>query len=708
MYLYESILSDMDPLKKSWLSRVGLVFIAAVLVEIISIVQYEHVRKLMQEEMDIRSEVVMEAMMQRIEHLLELTEVTMKENLWDVQRCLNRPDSVFASMVRLIDDNPYVVGGCLAFVPHYYPSVGRLFEPYAVKEKGKITVQQIAGPNHDYTRNQEFTFVLDSLKPSWTDPYSYGADSLSYATYSYPVRDYEGRLAAVCGLDIDLSWLGDTLNAHQPLPSSFSMLLTEEGFLVTGPSKERISPDLVSKAVDILNGTLPASAIPGLDFRKTKMDRDPYWQLVQVYKVDEAFTRIRRMRRQQMIFILLALAILAFITNRYARSARKLREASEEQARLSGELSVARNIQLEMLPKTFPPFVYGSVEPAREVGGDVFDYFIRDGKVFFCIGDVSGKGVPAAILMSMIRSLFRMVSQKEDNPSRILRVLNEELCRGNDSNMFVTFFMGCLDLYSGELRFANAGHDKPFLLSDDIVLLPTKANLPLAVFPDTHFEEQSLTFAPGMTLVMYTDGLTEAKNLNRKAFGREGVLDVLRACRSGVAPQEIVSSLSEAAHRFAGEAPQSDDLTMLVLRFDPGELLRNQLELTNDLSEVARLSSFVKGFCAKLPVDPKTASGLRLALEEVVVNVINYAFPDQEAGTVSIRADSNYHEVRFTVTDAGIPFDPTSVMEADTTLDAETRPIGGLGVLLARKLMDSISYSRRNGQNVLTLTKTIS
>lgn len=708
MYLYESIFCDMDPLKKSWLSRVGLVFIAAVLVEIISIVQYEHVRKLMQEEMDIRSEVVMEAMMQRIEHLLELTEVTMKENLWDVQRCLNRPDSVFASMVRLIDDNPYVVGGCLAFVPHYYPSVGRLFEPYAVKEKGKITVQQIAGPNHDYTRNQEFTFVLDSLKPSWTDPYSYGADSLSYATYSYPVRDYEGRLAAVCGLDIDLSWLGDTLNAHQPLPSSFSMLLTEEGFLVTGPSKERISPDLVSKAVDILNGTLPASAIPGLDFRKTKMDRDPYWQLVQVYKVDEAFTRIRRMRRQQMIFILLALAILAFITNRYARSARKLREASEEQARLSGELSVARNIQLEMLPKTFPPFVYGSVEPAREVGGDVFDYFIRDGKVFFCIGDVSGKGVPAAILMSMIRSLFRMVSQKEDNPSRILRVLNEELCRGNDSNMFVTFFMGCLDLYSGELRFANAGHDKPFLLSDDIVLLPTKANLPLAVFPDTHFEEQSLTFAPGMTLVMYTDGLTEAKNLNRKAFGREGVLDVLRACRSGVAPQEIVSSLSEAAHRFAGEAPQSDDLTMLVLRFDPGELLRNQLELTNDLSEVARLSSFVKGFCAKLPVDPKTASGLRLALEEVVVNVINYAFPDQEAGTVSIRADSNYHEVRFTVTDAGIPFDPTSVMEADTTLDAETRPIGGLGVLLARKLMDSISYSRRNGQNVLTLTKTIS
>jgi serine phosphatase RsbU (regulator of sigma subunit)/anti-sigma regulatory factor (Ser/Thr protein kinase) len=708
MYLYESIFSDMDPLKKSWLSRVGLVFIAAVLVEIISIVQYEHVRKLMQEEMEIRSEVVMGAMMQRIEHLLELTEVTMKENLWDVQRCLNRPDSVFASMVRLIDDNPYVVGGCLAFVPHYYPSVGRLFEPYAVKEKGKITVQQIAGPNHDYTRNQEFAFVLDSLKPSWTDPYSYGPDSLNYATYSYPVRDYGGRLAAVCGLDIDLTWLGDTLNAHQPFPSSFSMLLTEEGSLVTGPSKRRISPELVSKTVDILNGTLPASAIPGLAIRKTKMDRDPYWQLVQVYKVDEAFTRMRRMRRQQMIFILLALAILAFMTNRYARSARKLREASEEQARLSGELSVARNIQQEMLPKTFPPFIYGSVESAREVGGDVFDYFIRDGKVFFCIGDVSGKGVPAAMLMSMIRSLFRMVAQKEDNPSHVLRILNEELCRGNDSNMFATFFVGSLDLYSGEMRFANAGHDKPFLVSDEIVLLQAKSNLPLGVFPDTHFEEQTLTFAPGTTLFMYTDGLTEAKNIERKAFGRDAVLEVLRGCTTGASPQDVVSSLSEAAHRFAGEAPQSDDLTMLVVRFDPGHILREQIELSNDLSEVARLSTFVKGFCAALKLEPKAASGLRLALEEVVVNVINYAFPEQENGSVSIQADSNYKEVRFTVTDAGIPFDPTSVLEADTTLDAENRPIGGLGVLLARKLMDSVSYSRSGGQNVLTLTKTIS
>lgn len=708
MYLYESIFCDMDSLKRSWLSRVGIVFIAAVLVEIISIVQYEQVRKMMEEEMSIRSRVVQNSMMQRIVHLLELTEQTMNENLWDVQRCLDDPDSVFVSMVRLIDDNPNVVGGCMAFLPDYYPSKGRLFEPYARKEKGRILVEQIAGPDHDYTLNEEFTYVLDHLKPSWTDPYYYGPDSLGFATYSYPVRDRGGRLAAVCGLDIDLSWLGDTLNANPLFPSSFALLLTEEGDLVAGPSPDHTSPETVAHALALFNGTLPASDARGMAIREAQMDKDPYWKLLHVYKVDEVFARMHRMRRMQVFLLLLALAILLFMINRYARNYAKLRKASEEQARLSGELSVARNIQQEMLPKTFPPFVYGSVEPAREVGGDVFDYFIRDGKVFFCIGDVSGKGVPAAILMSMIRSLFRMVSQKEDNPSRVLRVLNEELCRGNDSNMFVTFFMGCLDLYSGELRFANAGHDKPFLLSDDIVLLPTKANLPLAVFPDTHFEEQSLTFAPGMTLVMYTDGLTEAKNLNRKAFGREGVLDVLRACRSGVAPQEIVSSLSEAAHRFAGEAPQSDDLTMLVLRFDPGELLRDQLELTNDLSEVARLSSFVKGFCAKLPVDPKTASGLRLALEEVVVNVINYAFPDQEAGTVSIRADSNYHEVRFTVTDAGIPFDPTSVMEADTTLDAVTRPIGGLGVLLARKLMDSISYSRRNGQNVLTLTKTIS
>lgn len=701
----------MDSSKKGWMSRIGIVVIAAVMVELISIMQYERIRGIMKEEMEMRSRLAVNARAQTIEHALDLAETTMRENLWDVRSSMAHPDSIFPAMVRLINDNPLVVGGCLALSPDYYPSKGRLFEPYAVKqEDGTITVSQIAGPEHDYTQNEEYIWVLEHRTPSWTDPYSYGPDSLDFATYSYPIMDSKGEIIAVCGIDIDLSWLGDTLNTHQPSPSSFAIMLTEEGELVTGPSESRIPPSRVEEAVSFVNGKLPESAKIDFEITKTKLRTDPFWQVVEVYRPEDAFARMRKMRAQQMWLILIGLLIMYFMIARFARNEKKLRQASEEQARMGGELAVASRIQQEMLPKVFPSYVYGTLEPAREVGGDLFDFFVRDGKLFFCIGDVSGKGVPAAMLMSMIRSLFRLLSQKQESPSNILSTLNNELCRGNDTNMFITFFMGCLDLYSGVLRFGNAGHDKPFLVSKEITLLPTKSNLPLGIFPNTSYEDQTLVLAPGTSLFLYTDGLTEAKNEERKQFERGGVIKVLRTFMAdkNTSLEKLVSSMSQAAHRFAGNAPQSDDLTMLAVRFAPENVLHEEIVLHNNVEEVTRLSAFVKDFLGKLEMDRKVAAGLRLALEETAVNVINYAYPEGETGSLTILADTNHQEVRFTLIDSGMPFDPTTVLEADTTLDAQNRPIGGLGVLLTRRLTDSISYTRVEGQNVLTLTKSIS
>lgn len=701
----------MNSKQKNWISQVGIVVIAAVMVEAISIVQYHRLRNIMQEESLMRGRIVVGAIAHDIQHTLDLVETTMRENLWDVKRSMAHPDSVFPAMIRLIDDNPHVVGGCLAFAPDYYPSKGRLFEPYAIKEKdGTVTVRQIAGPDHDYTQNDEYQWVIDHKTPGWTDPYIYGPDSLSYTTYSCPIMDQQGQILAICGLDVDLSWLGDVLNARQPFPSSFGLLLTREGDLVAGPAASRIPPAAVQQAVDIINGNgdVPQSALSSLAFVKTSLDKDPFWQLVQVYKTEEVYAKMRRMRTQQMVLILLALAILAFMIERYSRNEKKLRAASEEQARISSELSVARRIQQEMLPKTFPAMVSGSLEPAREVGGDLYDFFQRDGKFFFCIGDVAGKGVPAAMLMSVAHSLFRLVSMRMESPSGILRALNQQFCEGNDSNMFMTFFVACLDLYSGELTYSTAGHDRPFLLTDQISLLPAKSNLPLGSFSDIRFEEHTCTLAPGTTLLLYTDGLTEAKNVQRQEFGRKGISAVLERYITGEDQSlgTLVKSLSEAAHAFAGDAPQSDDLTLLAVRFSPEIILRDQITLMNETTEVNRLSEFVKAFFDKLGVDKRTASAMRLALEEAVVNVINYAYPDDQGG-VQVQADSNGHEVRFTITDSGFPFDPTSVLDPDTTLDAQNRPIGGLGILLSRKLMDSVSYNRKDGKNVLSLTKTL-
>ena len=698
----------MDPAKKRRISRLGIVVVAAILVEIISIAQYERVKAAMEEEMGVRARVVLGAMGAEVGHMMELTEATMRENLWKVQQDLEHPDSAFTSLVYLVDDNPHVIGGFLTFVPDYYPSKGRLFEPYAKKSDGVITLSQFAGEDHDYTQNEFFKRALESRRPFWSDPYVDAADSSeTLITYAAPVLDKKGRIAAICGLDMAVSWLGDTLNARQPFPSSFGLLLTDDGALVAGPPKNRTSEADLDAALDVIRQGQGQEDGKEISYRSYRMVRAPYWRVVQVYRTQEVFARIWKMRRQQVLLVLLGLAILAFMIERFARSEAKLRDASAEQARMSGELTVARRIQREMLPKTFPPFLYATLEPAREVGGDVCDFYIRDGKLFFCIGDVAGKGAASAMLMSVAHSLFRLVSRTEENPTLILSKLNGELCRGNDSNMFVTFFVGCLDLFSGDLEYASAGHEKPFLLADEVSLLPAKPNLPLGVFPDTHFEGQSETLSPGTMLLLYTDGLTESKNAERKQFGRERLETVLNDfIRSkNPSPEHLVSTLSKAAHKFAGKAPQSDDLTLLVIRFAPEEILREEITMVNQIGEVGRLNDFVKDYCGKLDLDRKTTAGLRLALEETVVNVINYAYPAGYRGEVSVLAECDRKNLRFTVTDSGTPFDPTTVLEADTTLEAEDRPIGGLGVLLTRKMMDSIAYTRRNGQNVLFLTK---
>ena len=423
---------------------------------------------------------------------------------------------------------------------------------------------------------------------------------------------------------------------------------------------------------------------------------------------EEISAPIRTMHQEHLLMALLGIGVLALMLYHYARSDAKLREASQEQARINGELSAARSIQKEMLPKAFQDNIFGLLEPAREVGGDLFDFYRRDGKLFFCVGDVSGKGVPSAMLMSVIHSLFRVVSEKEESPSRILTVLNTQACRDNDTNMFVTFFVGCLDLYTGKFRYSNAGHDKPFLLSGNVSVLPSKANLPLGVFPDTVYEEEFIELTPGSSIFLYTDGLTEAKNTQRKPFGKSRLEDALRlSLSSSLSPEQTVLTLRESVHEFIGGAPQSDDLTMLLIHYPKMTLFKESLVLKNKVEELSKLSDFLKGICAKLQLEGKLGLSIRLAVEEMVVNVVSYAYPSPKEGMVSIYADSDFKELRFTIVDKGIPFDPTAVVPQSITLSAEERSIGGLGILLSREIMDSVSYCRKTEFNVLTLTKSI-
>ena len=252
---------------------------------------------------------------------------------------------------------------------------------------------------------------------------------------------------------------------------------------------------------------------------------------------------------------------------------RELTATTAQKASMESELSIAREIQLSMLPTDFSLTpqrddleIYASLTPAKAVGGDFYDFLVRDGRLFFCIGDVSGKGVPSALVMSIISTQFRSLSSTEDKPEKIVSVINSSSKDRNATMMFATLFVGILDPDTGVLSYCNAGHNAPVLIGKERCFLKVESNLPVGVETEWKYKGQQLTLAPGKTLLLYTDGLTEAENGNHDQFGERRILDVLE--KSGAAdPETLVRELADAVHAFTEPAEQSDDLTMLAIRY---------------------------------------------------------------------------------------------------------------------------------------------
>ena len=255
-----------------------------------------------------------------------------------------------------------------------------------------------------------------------------------------------------------------------------------------------------------------------------------------------------------------------------------LRATTAQKASMESELKIAHDIQMSMLPKTFPPYperndidIYGSLKPAKGVGGDLFDFYIRDEKLIFCIGDVSGKGVPASLFMAVTRSLFRNISAHVAIPSEIMRTLNNAMSESNETNMFVTVFIGVLDLKTGLLRYCNAGHDAPLLVGRDVGALSCEPNLPIGVVAGYEYTQQEVSIDPKTTIFLFTDGLNEAENYEHAQFGDLRIWNMAKLLldEQRHQPKHMIDAMANAVHTFVGDAEQSDDLTMLAIQYMP-------------------------------------------------------------------------------------------------------------------------------------------
>lgn len=255
----------------------------------------------------------------------------------------------------------------------------------------------------------------------------------------------------------------------------------------------------------------------------------------------------------------------------------KLRETTASKERIESELFIAREIQMGMVPKTFPPFpgrhdvdLYAILQSAKEVGGDLYDFFIEGDRLYFIIGDVSGKGVPASLFMAIARSLFRTISRKIDSPAEIVTEMNNSISENNESNMFITLIVGILDLKTGTLKLCNAGHNPPALILPDgsVSLMEMKKHLIAGIMPDYVYSDDIINLEKGTKIFLYTDGITEAENISKDLYGEKNLIKTL-AANTHQDIHAMVNTIICSVAYHVQMADQSDDITILAIHYEP-------------------------------------------------------------------------------------------------------------------------------------------
>ena len=710
-----------------------LVIVAAVTLEATGFIQYLSSQRELKQEASRHASSELDGARNEIMDVINQAEAAVRNSLWIARWCLETPDSLVRIPQRVVADNPVVAGSTMALVPGYWKK-HPLYAPYFTREAGSGALRELslATEAYDYPAQAWFAEALERGEGYWSEPYfDEGGGELLMTTYSMPLRDRNGDIAAVLTADVSLDWLRDVIGHVKGYPGAFSMIVSRTGRIMVSPVQELVmSKTITQYAAESSDSTMLAGINRQLMSGATGEEVVRYkdetyhvyyapvertgWSMCISLPEKELYAGVRKVGVIVLLLQLLGLILLAYMLREIIRNLQKYQRLNEQKERMQSELRIGHNIQMAMIPKTFPPFpersdldFVASIVPAKEVGGDLYDYYIRDEKLLFCIGDVSGKGVPASLVMAVTRSLFRAMSAHEFSPARIVTSMNDSMSETNENSMFVTFFCGVLDLATGRLRYCNAGHNPPLLFTNTIRKLPVVPNLPLGVMQGMNFQEQAVDLAYDDALFLYTDGLTEAENAAAEQFGFERMEAVLHIRRSG---QEHLDALREAVGQFVGDAPQSDDQTMLFLHYlghvDQDRKERHLL-LRNDIQQIPQLADFVGSIADEMQLSQHLALNLNLALEEAVTNVILYAYPKGSEGLVEVEAILRKDALKFIISDGGMPFDPTTVPPVDVTLDAEDRPVGGLGIHLVRKLMDAVRYERRNGKNILSMTKNL-
>ena len=391
---------------------------------------------------------------------------------------------------------------------------------------------------------------------------------------------------------------------------------------------------------------------------------------------------------------------------------RDLSRVTAEKERIGAELDVARHIQASMLPCIFPAFperhefdIYASMTPAKEVGGDFYDFFlVDDDHLAIVMADVSGKGVPAALFMMISKTLLKSAAQSGLSPKAVLEKVNNQLCENNDAEMFVTVWLGILEISTGKMKCANAGHEYPAIMrrGGGFQLFKDKHGLVLAGMEGARYREYELELNEGDRLFVYTDGVPEATNADTVLYGTDRMLHALNEAKD-LSCCELLASLHRDVDAFVGAADQFDDITMLCIELRTVANGMKKIGIAPTLDKLPEATGFFEDILSAANAPMKVIAQVNVAVDEIFSNIARYS--GATAATLGCSLADGRMTLRFS--DNGRPYDPTGKPDPDTTLSAEERDIGGLGIFMVKKIMDEVTYEYVDGLNILTLVKAL-
>jgi sigma-B regulation protein RsbU (phosphoserine phosphatase) len=408
--------------------------------------------------------------------------------------------------------------------------------------------------------------------------------------------------------------------------------------------------------------------------------------------------------------VLLRVRINASLERKRLRDLERAYLAAVEQ-----ELNVARDLQTSILPKTFPVgrgmVGHGLMVPAREVGGDFYDFIPLDGdRMGIAIGDVSGKGVPAALFMAISRTLLRVLALSGLPPGECLARLNDLLCEENDQSMFVTLIYGILDRRNGSFTYANGGHHWPALIKADGAVRWVEGeggnDMLLGVIKDNDYHDREIRLDVGDMIFLYTDGVIEAFDTDGHEFTSQRLAKVL-GWHGWHTPERLIGAVLDAVRAFERGADQTDDITCVAVRLDRSgsEDGWEEIRIANRVRDLSQVVAALEEFCRRHDIPARIQGHLDLALDEIVTNVISYAYDDGARHEILVRLRLDGRRVEAEVVDDGCHHVPLERPPPELDKPLEERTIGGLGIHLVKTLMDTVEYRRENGHNHLYFSK---